>query len=157
MRFDHLAYWLQGHYEFQKHYSKETLAETGKPKNVLTSTQVACIKNHIQLHYECCLREDIDPDQFVCWLEGALGFYDALPYETKEELVVELQERLDKLFVHKIDPQLPGDKDSLQDIHDGKKDGKGEDKLSFGKFTGRGKALEKGPHGRDGRGRRLMC
>jgi hypothetical protein len=122
MKFDQFAYWLQGHFELQDHFSDETLANSKENKNqFLTGMQVDCIKNHIQLHFECVKREKADPDPFICWLDGSLTYFENLPTTQQETLVVEVKTRLNNLFIHKIDPKMPGDKKSLQDIHDGKK------------------------------------
>jgi len=107
MKFDQFAYWLQGYFEI-------TEGEAS-----LTTSQVSKIKNHILLHMECSHREKIDPNTFICWLNGAITFYEDLPKEKQEELVKEINQKLNNLFIHKIDPKMPGDKDSLQNIHDG--------------------------------------
>jgi len=155
MKFDQFAFWLQGFFEITDHFSEKTLAQAKTRKDqFITAHQVECIKNHIQLHFECCLREDTRPNQFICWLDGSLTYFDYLPQPQQEALVLEIRKRLNSLFEHVIDPQMPGDKKSLQDIHDGK----GGKKPAPKKVTGRGKALEFRPGSRrDGRDRRLTC
>jgi hypothetical protein len=153
MKFDQFAYWLQGYFELGDHFDAESLeaSKTKKATPFLTITQVQCVKSHIQLHFECVLRENEQPEPFICWLEGSLNYYDKLPVPEQANVVREIRERLNNLFIHKIDPQMPGDKDSLQDIHDGK-----GSKEKPPKRQGRGKALERRGGG-SGRDRRLMC
>jgi hypothetical protein len=176
MKFDQFAYWLKGYFELVENVENleecpdcSTQFPTTTPSR-LTASQVACIKNHIQLHLECALREEVQPEPFICWLDGSLLYFDKLPQSNQESLVLEVKARLNNLFIHKIDTALPGDKKSLQDIHDGKgekkirpkkpigrdiHDGKGEKKIRPKKPIGRGKALERRPG--EGRDRRLMC
>ena len=159
MKFDNFCYWLQGHFEIRDHFSQNSLNVLVKEKNpehlFLTALQVKCIRDHIKLHLECSLRNDISPEPFICWLDGILTHHSELSDEIQRDVVVEIRDRLNNLFIHKIDPQLPGDKDSLQDIHDGKvSDGKGKKKQLFKRPEGRGKALERRARDRD---RRLMC
>ncbi len=160
MKFDQFAYFLQGYFEItgsvesrQECPDCNTQFSTVTPSS-LTASQVACIKNHIKLHLECALREEIQPEPFICWLDGSLLYFDKLPQEDQENLVLEIKERLNNLFIHKIDPKMPGDKESLQDIHDGKGSVKKSDEEKV-KSVGRGKALERRPG--NGRDRRLMC
>lgn len=159
MKFDQFAFWLQGHFELQDHFDSSSLAEAEHRKNqFLTTTQVGCIKNHIKLYFECCSRENLEPKPFICWLDGSLAYFEKLPSPQQEELILELRKRLNNLFIHAIDSTLPGDKESLQDIHDGvdvdvgNNTGKGEKKEQP---IRRGKSLDGRPGG--GRGRRLMC
>lgn len=112
MKFDQFAYWLQGHFELGA-------LTAGVYSRILTTAQARSIKAHIQLYLECASREEENLEPFICWLDGILTYYDKLPEFEQESLVVELQKRLNNLFEHKIDPHMPGDKNFLQDIHDG--------------------------------------
>jgi len=76
-------------------------------------------------------------DQFAFWFQGHF----------------ELEDRDEDQFLTATHPQMPGDKESLQDIHDGK----GTNKLDTRKSKGRGKTLEFYSGRRDGWDRRIMC
>lgn len=119
MKRENFCYWLQGHFELQDHFNEESRADPAK-NQFLTPGQVKCVKSHVQLHLECSQRNNEEPGPFISWLDGALIHFEHLPSEKQEALVLEMRKRLNSIFVHVIDPAMPGDKPSLQAIHDGK-------------------------------------
>jgi hypothetical protein len=163
MRRDQICYWLQGHFEIGDHFGKESLADPTK-NQFLTDTQVVCIRNHVQLHFECARREKEEPGPFISWLDGALTYFEHLPQPQQEQLVLEIRKRLNAIFIHVIDPAMPGDKASLQAIHDGvakavAEDGEAKPPESKDRTESkrRGRPGPRGGLNRGGRETRFMC
>lgn len=105
MKAENFLYWLQGYFELTSE------------RDVLDRTQVQIIDNHMILVFE----KNPEPTEvgleFVIWLRGFLDFNRGNQLEIAN--VNTLREKLNKFFLHVVDPLDGGQEiqDKLNEIH----------------------------------------
>ena len=131
MRSDCFAYWFQGYFEL-------AVAGGWTCEDVFNEEQVEILQNHIEMVKLANNKLD-EAYTFILWLEGVISSYQLLSGEGKIKVIIQIKEKLEKLFEHQLDDEMPGDKEKLKKTHN----------------KGRGRALEQRRGG--GREPRFMC
>jgi len=113
MKQDQFCFWLQGHFELN-------------PEAGIEGNQLTQIRAHLELVKKCSVDKRKNPvpiSGFCAWLDGALDLAPTYVIDdiTKvlPEAVEAIKNKLNDEFQHVIDPQMPGDKEELQAVHDG--------------------------------------